>query len=89
MEISYERGKRYFKNAFRFPLDVMQNSVVSTKLQAKVYRPRLKEGAYHKIHSIMTKTSGNCFYIIVHLYFTCHFVNAFGLAVLSNRPPSL
>ena len=36
----------------------------------------------------MTKTSGNCFYI-VNLYFPCHFVKAFGLAVLSNRPSSL
>ena len=36
----------------------------------------------------MTKTSGNCFYI-VNLYFPCHFVNAFGLAALSYRPSSL
>ena len=35
----------------------------------------------------MTKTIGNYFYI-VNLYFPCHFVNAFGLAVLSNRPSS-
>ena len=36
----------------------------------------------------MTKTNGNCRYI-VNLYFPCHFVNAFGLAVLSYCPFSL
>ena len=35
----------------------------------------------------MTKTSGNCFYI-VNGYFPCHFVNSFGLTVLSYRPSS-
>ena len=37
------------KTIFRFPLDVMQNSVVSTQIVAKIYRPRLKECTYHKI----------------------------------------
>ena len=36
----------------------------------------------------MTKTRGNCFYS-VNSYFLPHFVNAFGLAVLSYRPSSL
>ena len=27
----------------------MQNSVVSTQILTKIYRPRLKERAYHKI----------------------------------------
>ena len=40
-----------------------------------------------KFSSIITKTSGNCFYI-VNLYFPSQFVNAFGLAVLSYRPSS-
>ena len=38
-----------FKKNFRFPLDVMQNSVVSTQILSKIYRAWLKECAYHKI----------------------------------------
>ena len=42
-------GNDVLKKNFRFPLDLMQNSVVSTQNLAKIYRPRLKECAYHKI----------------------------------------
>ena len=42
-------GNDVLKNFFRFPLDVMQNSVVSTQNPAKTYRPGLKECASHKI----------------------------------------
>ena len=55
-----------------FLLDVMQNSVVSTQILAKIYRARFKECAYHKIKQFLTKTSENCFYI-VNLYFQCKF----------------
>ena len=34
---------------FHFSLDVMQNSVVSTQILAKIYGAQLKECAYHKI----------------------------------------
>ena len=37
------------KKLFRFPLDVMRNSVVSTQILAKMYSPRLQECAYYKI----------------------------------------
>ena len=40
-----------------------------------------------KFNSIMSKTIGSCFYIVI-VYFPCHFVNAFGLAVLFYRPSS-
>ena len=40
-----------------------------------------------KFSSIITKTSGNCF-CIVNSYFLCHFVIAFGLAVISYCPSS-
>ena len=74
-----------------FPFSVRCNakysSMVSAQILAKIYRVLLKECAYHKISSIMTKTSGNCFYI-VNIYFLGHFVNVFGLAVLSYRPSS-
>ena len=65
-------GGQCLKKTFRFPLDVIQNSVVSTKILAKIYRVRLKECAYKKISSILTKTSENCIYI-VNLYFWCNF----------------
>ena len=67
----------------------MQNSVVSTPILAKIYRPRLKECAYHKIQQYFDQNYmyWKLFYI-VNSYFPCHFVNAFGLAVLSNRPSS-
>ena len=42
-------GGQCLKNLSRFPLDVMQNSMVSTKIPAKIYRAQLKECAYHKI----------------------------------------
>ena len=42
-------GKDVLKKLFSFSLDVMQNSVVSTQILAKIYRPRLKECAYHKV----------------------------------------
>ena len=32
-----------------FPLDIMQNNVVSTQILAKIYRSRLKECSCHKI----------------------------------------
>ena len=41
-------GNNVFKKLFHFPLDAMQNSLVSTHILAKIYRPRLKECAYHK-----------------------------------------
>ena len=47
----------------------MQNSVVSTQILAKIFRPRVKECAYIKFSSIMTKSSGNCFYMTVYLLF--------------------
>ena len=37
------------KNLFRFPLDVMQNSVISTKILANIYKVRFKECDYHTI----------------------------------------
>ena len=37
------------KKLFRFPLDVMQNTVVSTQILPKIYIPQLKEYANHKI----------------------------------------
>ena len=42
-------GNDFLKNFFRFPLDVMQNSVVSTQILAKIYRQWLKDYAHHKI----------------------------------------
>ena len=42
-------GGAMFKKYFRFPLDVMQNSAVSTQIQTKIYRPRFKECACQKI----------------------------------------
>ena len=42
-------GNDVIKKLFRFPLDVMQNSVVSAQILAKIHIPRLKEYAYHKI----------------------------------------
>ena len=44
-------GGRYFffEKKISFPLDVMQNSVVSSKNLAKVYRQRLKECDQHNI----------------------------------------
>ena len=44
------KGGIIFYTLFHFPLDVKQNSVVSTQILAKIYRPRFKECAYHKIH---------------------------------------
>ena len=38
-----------------FPLDVMQNSVVSTQILARLYKPQLKECAYHKIQQYYDK----------------------------------
>ena len=43
------KGECCFIKLIRFPLDVIQNSVVSAQILAKIYRPRLKECAYHKI----------------------------------------
>ena len=43
------KGGMMFLKLFHFPLDVMQNSVVSIQILVKIYRPRLKECAYHKI----------------------------------------
>ena len=42
-------GGATFKKKIRFPLYEMQNSVVSTQILTKIYRPRLKECAYHNI----------------------------------------
>ena len=45
--ISYERGEQCFKKKFRFPLHVMQDSMVSTQILAKI--SCLKECDNHKI----------------------------------------
>ena len=42
-------GGDVLKKLFRFPFDVMQNSVAATQILTKIYRPRLNECAYHKI----------------------------------------
>ena len=42
-------GNDVLKKLFRFPLHVMQNSVVLTQIAVKISRPRLKECADHKI----------------------------------------
>ena len=42
-------GNDVFKKLFHFPLEVMQNSILSTQILAKIYRSRLKECDYHKI----------------------------------------
>ena len=42
----YQSREQCFK---KFPYDVMQNSVVSTQILAKIYRSWLKECDYHKI----------------------------------------
>ena len=65
----------------------MPNSVVSSQILPKIYRQRLNNVLIIKFSSIMTKTSVNCFYI-VNLYFPCHLVNAFWMAVLSYHPSS-
>ena len=39
----------YLKKLFRFPLDVMQNNVISTQILAKIYRSWVKECDNHKI----------------------------------------
>ena len=54
-DILYERWGTMFKKnkLFPFPSDVMQNSVVSTQILAKIYRPRLTEWAYHKIQQYL------------------------------------
>ena len=85
-EISYEKGERCLI-FFSFTLDVMPNSVVSSQILPKIYRQRLNNVLIIKFSSIMTKTSVNCFYI-VNLYFPCHLVNAFWMAVLSYHPSS-
>ena len=42
------KGNHNSKNLFRFLLEIMQNSVVSTHILAKMYRSWLKECDYHK-----------------------------------------
>ena len=68
----------------KIPLEVMQNSVVSTQILAKIYRSWIKECDYHKIYD---QKCENC---ILHCksIFSVHIFNAFRLAVLSYRPSS-
>ena len=47
--ISYLRVEAMFYMLKTFPLDVMQNSMVSTHILAKINREWLKECDYHKI----------------------------------------
>ena len=72
-----------FKKLFRFPLDVVQNSVFPTPTQilAKIYRAWLKECAFHKIRLILTKNSE---FLYCEFIFYIHIFNA----VLSFSPSS-
>ena len=70
----YLRGKQCLKKLFRFPLDVMQNSMVSNQILAKIYSARFKESAYNKIQQYFDQflcTFSMQSYLTDHLPFSC------------------
>ena len=89
-EISYLRGGGgpMFKKLFRFPFEVVQNSVVSTQILANIIRSWLKECDYHKIQRIFDRNYWKLFYFYCKFTFSVHMFIASGLAVISYRPSS-
>ena len=57
------------KKLFRFPLDVMRNSVFSTQILTKIYRPRLKECDYHETQQYYDQNKWKLFLYCKSIFF--------------------
>ena len=56
-----------------FPLEIMQNRVVSTKILTEIYRSGFKQCDYQRLQQSLLELGFFFYYYIVNLYFPCTF----------------